>query len=196
MLFFTAHHECPGLFWRTTVQQLVTGILLAFELCHELSPQRVTTYMRESVWMRACVCVRLPPAHTLPLLLFCSRQTVALVTQRAPVCWKCEKNAALFIYLSNFFSSFLSKGREYAPRIFSHQEGETEMTSDVTRLEHYWFFFSLCILQIQQLNLLFTSFPPKPHCGRLYEKTNKRSTKPNIYIKQHHLDINKQISLS
>lgn len=120
--------------------------------------------------MRACVCVRLPPAHTLPLLLFCSRQTVALVTQRAPVCWKWEKNAALFIYLSNFFSSFLSKGREYAPRIFSHQEGETEMTSDVTRLEHYWFFFPLCILQIQQLSLLFTSFPPKRHGGGLYEK--------------------------
>lgn len=70
---------------------------------------------RERVFKCGHASMRLPPAHTLPLLLFCSRQTVALETQLAPVCWKWEKNAALFIYLSNFFSSFLSKGRAYAP---------------------------------------------------------------------------------
>lgn len=187
-------HSAPQVSWSflknnrpTTCHWDPTGLWTLSRAATGASDQRTC---EESVWMRACVCARLPSAHTLPLLLFCSRQTVALVTQRAPVGWKWEKMQLYLFILSNFFPSFLSEGWEYAPRIFSHQEEETEMTSDVTRLEHYWFFLSLCILLIQELSLLFktcTSFPPKQHHGRLYENTNNRTRKPKIYIEQHHL---------
>lgn len=118
MQFFPVLCQHPALSWRTSVQQLVTGILLAFELCHEPWLQRVSVCMqereRERVWMRACVYVPASCPHT-PSSLVLQQADCCLGNTTSSCLLKVGKNAALFIYLSNFFSSFLSEGWAYAP---------------------------------------------------------------------------------
>lgn len=100
MLFFTVHCKASALSWRTSVKQLVTGILAAFEL---LSRAVVTASDRpcacERFWMRAVARPHTPSLSP----SFRSRQTVALETQRAPVRWEWKFfQLYLFICLISF----------------------------------------------------------------------------------------------
>lgn len=126
---------------------------------------------RERVWMRACVYVPASCPHT-PSSLVLQQADCCLGNTTSSCLLKVAKNAALFIYLSNFFSSFLSEGQAYAP-LSSGGRYWNDFRCD--KIRTLLIDFSLCILRIQQLKLLFktcTSFPYKQHCGWLYENKN------------------------
>ncbi len=69
---------------------------------------------RERAWMRACVYVPASCPHT-PSSLVLQQADCCLGNTTSCCLLKVGKNAALFIYLSNLFSSFLSEGQAYAP---------------------------------------------------------------------------------